>query len=193
MRALVGDCRGVREETAAALALVRSRDALRNGALAAALCGDAAQSQQLADERARLNPQDTLLNTVWLPTIRAASEVERGDPASAVATLEPARQYEAGTLFNLWPAYVRGLAHLRSRDGASAAAEFRKIVEHRGLVPVSVIYPLAHLGLARAYALSGDAARARTTYQDFFALWRDADPDTPALTRAREEYDRLKQ
>lgn len=190
--ALLGDCRRVGDETASALAVSRGRDALRNSALAFSLCGETAQAQALADERARLNPQDTLLHAVWLPVVRASVETRRGNHAEAIQILQPARQYEAGTLFSLWPAYVRGQAHLGQRDAAAAEAEFRRILDRRGLLPVSVLYPLSQLGLARAAALSGDEARARTAYQDFFALWKDADPDIPILQQARREYEKLR-
>lgn len=90
------------------------------------------------------------------------------------------------------PAYVRGLAYLRGRAGAEAMAEFQKIIAHRGVVAVSALYPLAHLGLARAAALFGDTAKSRKAYEDFFALWKDADPDIPVLQQAKQEYDKLK-
>ena len=88
-------------------------------------------------------------------------------------------------------AYLRGQAYLNQHKGADAAAEFQKILDHRGWQPASPLYPLAHLGLARAAALSGDTTKARTAYQDFFALWKDADPDIPILQEARREYEKL--
>jgi len=90
------------------------------------------------------------------------------------------------------PAYVRGLAYLRGGAGTEAMAEFQKIIDHRGVVAISALYPLAHLGLARAAALTGDTAKSRKAYEDFFALWKDADPDIPILQQAKQEYDKLK-
>jgi outer membrane protein assembly factor BamD (BamD/ComL family) len=91
-----------------------------------------------------------------------------------------------------WLTYLRGQAYLRQRSGKEAAAEFQKIIDHRGVEPASPLYPLAHLGLARAAALNGDTAQARKSYQDFLALWKDADSDLPVLQQAKEEYEKLK-
>jgi eukaryotic-like serine/threonine-protein kinase len=109
--------------------------------------------------------------------------------------LEAARPYETGTglpgAVNYWPMHVRGEAFLRVHDGAKSAAEYQKILDHRGLSPTSPLYSLAHLGLGRAYALQGDTAKARTAYQDFFVLWKDADSDVPILKQAKAEYAKL--
>jgi hypothetical protein len=91
-----------------------------------------------------------------------------------------------------WPIYIRSEAFLKTRDGVKAAAEYQKILDHRGLAPHSPLYSLARLGLGRAYALQGDTAKARAAYQDFFALWKDADPDVPVLKQAKAEYEKLK-
>ena len=90
------------------------------------------------------------------------------------------------------PVYVRGQAYLRAGRGAEAAAEFKRILDHRGVRPNNFLFSLAHLGLARACALSGDVLKSRNSYQDFLALWKDADPDIPVLQQARQEYAKLK-
>src|SRR6266536_2973869 len=196
--AVVGDCRKAREEATAALSSGRDRNALSNGALAFALCGESGQAQALAAERAKLDPADTVLNAVTLPLIRAELELQHGNPSEAVRLLQSATQFErTDRPANFvprgpWPAYVRGQAYLRQQAGAEAMAEFQRILDHRGVDPLSILYPLAHLGLARAAVLQGDAAKARKAYQDFFALWKDADPDIPVLQQAKQEYEKLK-
>src|SRR5579863_7898399 len=153
--------------------------------------GASGQAQTVIDESARRFPSDTLLNNVSLPTASAAIEIGRGDPAKAIELLRPASPYELGRFADFAPIYVRGLAYLRARNGAQAAVEFRKILDHRGVDPVSPLYALARLGLARAYALSGDPAKSRIAYQDFLALWKDADPDVPILMEAKAGYAKL--
>ncbi len=135
-------------------------------------------------------PKATLLNKVFLPLIQAHAEMYRGNAAQTIQLLETTRPYEGAALFQV--AYLRGQADLSQQKGAEAAAEFQKILDHRGWQPTSPLYPLAHLGQARAAALSGDTAKARKAYQDFFALWKDADPDIPILQEARQEYEKLK-
>jgi serine/threonine protein kinase/tetratricopeptide (TPR) repeat protein len=189
--AAFGDCRSARAEAARTLA--NSRDAGFSGSLAAlALCGDSAAALANAKRLAELYPNDTRFNGIWLPLAKAALEFQRGEPARAVELLEPTRRYEAAADFQ--PPYLRGLCYLRLGKGAEAAAEFRRILERRGQteVLVSTLYPLARLGLARAAAVSGDTASARKLYEEFFALWKDADPDLPALVEAKNEYAKLK-
>jgi serine/threonine protein kinase/tetratricopeptide (TPR) repeat protein len=200
LSAVVGDCRKAREDTTAALSIGRTRSALSNGALAFALCGESGQAQALAAERAKLDPADTLLNAVTLPLIRAELELQHGSPSEAVRLLQSATQFERMDLTSNqpassvprgpWPAYVRGQAYLRQQAGAEAMAEFQKVLDRS--VPVSILHPLAELGLARAAVLQGDAAKARKAYQDFFALWKDADTDVPILQQAKQEYEKLK-
>ena len=157
---------------------------------ALAACNQSGAAQPLIDELAKSFPLDTLLNTVWLPLIKAQLELNRGNGAAAIGLLEPARRYEVHGDF--WPQYVRGMAYLKLKNGTQAAAEFQTIISHRGWYPLSPLYPLAHVGLARAAALNGDAPSARRAYQDFLALWKDADPSIPILVSARQEYDKLK-
>ena len=196
---LVGQCQPATAETAKALATSR-RDrpffdniespSLPCGALALALCGEAGQAQSLADELSRQYPKATMINSIFLPVIRAAIEVQRRHPDQAIQLLQAASPYEAAARF--WPTYMRGQAYLRWQKGAEASAEFQKILDHRGWDPLSFFYPLADLGLARAAALAGDTAKSRKAYEDFFVLWKDADPDIPILQVARTEYERLK-
>ena len=128
-------------------------------------------------------------NAIWLPTIRATIELRRNNPAQAIDLFEGTKQYEAAAKF--WPPYVRGQAYLKLGRGAEAAPEFQKILDHRGWDPLSPLYPLAQLGLARAAVLTGDSEKARKTYQDFFALWKDADADLPILITAKKEYEKM--
>ena len=157
---------------------------------ALAACNQSGAAQPLIDELAKSFPLDTLLNTVWLPLMKAQLELNRGNGAAAIGLLEPARRYEVHGDF--WPQYVRGMAYLKLKNGTQAAAEFQTIISHRGWYPLSPLYRLAHVGLARAAALNGDAPSARRAYQDFLALWKDADPSIPILVSARQEYDKLK-
>ncbi len=190
-----GNTRQAREGEASAFAIARSKGALPSAAVALALSGDVAKAQPLIDELTRKFPKDTLINSVWLPTARAALEINRNNPAKAIELLKAATPYDLGggpNAANYLPIYVRGLAFLRARQGPEAAAQFQKILDHRGVDETSPLYALARLGLARAYALAGDTSKSRTAYQDFLALWKDADPDIPVLKEAKAEYARLK-
>jgi tetratricopeptide (TPR) repeat protein len=165
-------------------------------ALALARLGDAARAGATAEDLAKSNPANTLLNYYWLTTIRAAIELGHNDPAKAVELLQPAGAYEMGYsapfLFGtMYPAYVRGEAYLALHQGPQAAAEYQKILEHRGIVLNCLNGALAHLGLARAYVLQGDTVKAKAAYQDFLTLWKDADPDIPILIAAKAEYAKL--
>jgi eukaryotic-like serine/threonine-protein kinase len=155
-------------------------------ALALVLCGESGRAQSLAEKVQMSNPQSTLANAIWLPVIRSAIELQRGNPDQAVQLLQMTGAYEQVAMF--WPTYLRGQAHLRRKSGREAAVEFQKILDHRGWDPASPLYPMAHLGLARAAVLIGDAARSRQAYQDFLALWKDADSDLPILNEARREF-----
>jgi tetratricopeptide (TPR) repeat protein len=194
--AVLGNCRKAPEKAAqsqilarALLNNVRSNTAVM-GPIALALCGEITQAQSLANELAKENPKDTAVNAIWLPTIRAAIEIRKDNAAGAIQLLQAVGPYEAATFF--WPNYIRAQAYLRQKAGAEARAEFQKILDHRGWDPTSYLYPLAHLGLARAAALTGDVAGSRKAYQDFFALWKDADADLPILIAAKKEYQKLK-
>ncbi len=189
-----GNDREARNQADASLAISQGQDTSAESAIAFALAGEAGKAQPLIEELAKRFPQDTIMNAVWLPTARAAVEMNRGDAAKSVQLLENTTPYELGSgpkAANLLPAYVRALAFLRAQQGAQAAAEFQKILDHRGVVVGMPLYSLARLGLARAYALSGDKEKSRTAYQDFLARWKDADPDLPILLQAKAEYAKL--
>ena len=164
-------------------------------ATALALCGDANRAQKLIDELAKDFPLDTLLNNLSVPVVRAIIEIQHNNPTRAITLLEAASPYELGTWAGA-PSYLaintRAQAYLQARDGAKAAAEYQKILDHRGIDPLNPVYALARLGLGRAYALQGQTTKARTAYQDFLAFWKDADPDIPILKQAKEEYEKLR-
>ena len=186
-----------KQEAAETLHLTDERTARALVAIALAQCGDTAQAEKLTADLGRSYPDDTVLKYSVVPAVQALVLLQRREPAKAVAALEPARKYElAFPLGSNNTAYVvlylRGLAYLDAKDGAKAAGEFQKILDHNGVNPTSVFLPLAQLGLARAYVLQTDAAKAKTAYQDFFATWKDADSDIPVLIAARAEYAKLK-
>ena len=174
-----------------------SRDAQVLVALALARAGDLPHAQGVADDLNRRFPVNTVIQGVWVPTIHAQIELARGNAAKAIDLLKPTAAYELGegigslNFVCIIPAYTRAEAYLAAKDGTSAAAEFQKILDHRGLVSNCWTGALAHLGLARAAVLQGDRAKARTTYQDFLALWKDADPSIPILQQAKSEYAKL--
>ena len=193
-----GNIAQARNETASALALASTRDVRILAALALARAGDSDRAQKMADELERQNPHNTVIVGYWLPAILAAIEINRHDPAKAVELLQAANPYELGIPLPkvefggfLYPAYVRGQAYLFLHQGNEAAAEFQKFLDHRGLVANCPLGTLAHLGLARAYAMLGDTTKARTAYQDFLTLWKDADSDIPILKQAKAEYAKL--
>jgi serine/threonine protein kinase/tetratricopeptide (TPR) repeat protein len=165
------------------------RDTKTSAAVALALAGDTSRAEKIVDDVAKDFPLDSLLNNVVLPTARAIVELQRKNPTRAIALLEAAKPYGVSDFESI---YIRGAAYLQAHNGASAAAEFQKILDHRGVSPLEVAYALARLGLGRALVLEGQTAKARTTYQDFLAFWKDADPDIPVLKQAKEEYDKLK-
>ncbi len=188
--AVLGHCANGVASASQSLSIERTQISLFAVALSRALCGESGQAQMLMEELTNRYPNDTTVNWESLPVIRAALELNRDDAASAVEALRPASRYEAAAEF--WPQYLRGQAYLRLRKGTEGAAEFRKILDHRGEAMDSVLYPLAHLGLARAATLQADIAQARKSYKDFLKEWKDADTDLPQLLAARQELDKLK-
>jgi tetratricopeptide (TPR) repeat protein len=195
----LGDIGQARKETAAALALASTRGIQILAAMALARAGDSDRAQKIAGELQKQNPLNTVINGYWLPTIRAAIEINLKNPAKAIEILQVAAPYElgnpspqAGVGATMYPVYLRGQAYLLLHQGSAAAAEFQKFLDHRGVVVNCLLGALAHLGLGRAYALTGDSAKARAAYQDFLALWKDADPDVPILKQAKAEYAKLK-
>jgi len=155
-----------------------------------AVCNQPRAAQTLIDELVKRFPLDTLQNVVSIPITRSQIELTRGDGSPVIQLLESSRKYEVAGEF--WPQYLRGQAYLKQKNGAAAAKEFQAIIDHRGWYPLSPLYPLAQLGVARAAANEGDAAKARRAYQDFFKLWKDADSSIPILVAARQEYEKLK-
>ncbi len=184
----------------AAVRLVPNRYVRAMAALALARAGNTAGAEKVTAELDRTFPVDTLIQRYWLPTIRAAVALQRKDPNRAVELLQASSPIELGQPTNLavllCPVYLRGEAYLMLQDGDAAAAEFQKFIDHYGLVVNFQWGALARLGLARAYALDAakdPAARdkARTAYQNFLTLWKDADPDVPILIQAKAEYAKL--
>ncbi|MEQ1473866.1 MAG: hypothetical protein ABLQ96_08590, partial [Candidatus Acidiferrum sp.] len=165
-----------------------------SAALAFALIEDSAQSQKLITQLEKDYPADTTVKYSVIPAVQALNLLKRNKAAEAVTALEAGRKYQLGhpaSYGTYWVIYTRGLAYLQLRDGNKSAAEFQKVLDHRGLNAMNVLIPLSQLGLGRAYAQQGDTAKARGAYQDFFALWKDADPDVPVLLAAKAEYAKL--
>jgi len=160
-------------------------------AQALALAGDVTGAEKLADESNKQLPLDTGVQLYWLPMVRANVALDLHNPGKAIELLRIVSPYELGFFGYLNPIYTRGQAYLMLRNGRAAAAEFQKIIDHRGVVWAFPLGALAHLGLARAYALQGDTAGSRAAYQDFLTLWKDADPDIPILRQAKAEYAKL--
>jgi eukaryotic-like serine/threonine-protein kinase len=140
---------------------------------------------------ALLHPRASAGTDVLVPLVRVLRDVDNGDRSAVQRLPPPSPDFRPGETFSFSPVYIRGLVHLHAGDGVQAAAEFQRILDHRSLAPTSPLYPLAYVQQARAYALNGDQAKARKAYQDFFALWKDADPDIPILREAKTEYARL--
>jgi DNA-binding winged helix-turn-helix (wHTH) protein/tetratricopeptide (TPR) repeat protein len=191
--ALVGNLALAKQQAADAQALSKGRDVAAMSAIALALAGDSAAATRLGDDLGARFPDDTVVRYNSVPAIRAATALRGGDPRKAVDELAVAMPYEMGqtaqqVTFVLYPVYLRGEAYLATRQGAAAAAEFRKILDHPGLVQNAPIGALAQLGLARAYVLSGEGSKVGTAYQAFFNLWKDADREVPILKAAKTEY-----
>jgi tRNA A-37 threonylcarbamoyl transferase component Bud32 len=192
-----GNSAEAQHDAEAALALSSGRYEQAVAAAVFARSGDAARAQKMAASLAKTYPSDTLLNSYWLASVDAAISITQKNPAKAVDALGAAQPYELGAtqpfgiLGLLYPIYLRGEAYLQLHQGQQAAAEFQKIIDHRGVVINEPIGALAHLGLARAEVLAGNTGAARTAYQDFLGLWHDADPDIPILKQARSEYAKL--
>ena len=161
-------------------------------ALVYARASDARRAQVLAEGLTTRFPLDTLVNSLWKPTIDAAVELDRGNAKRALQLLEATFPYEQSSAMNSFSIYLRGQAFLKVGDGLQAAAEFQKVLNNRGIVDNTIVGPLAQLGLARAYAVSGSKANARAAYNEFFTLWKDADPEVPVLRQARAEYAKLR-
>jgi tetratricopeptide (TPR) repeat protein len=193
---LAGDAAAARAQARAAQELTTGWDVRALAAVAFARIGDVDEATKLADSLKGDLPASTLVQNYWLPAIRGDIELARGNATSAIELLRRASAYDLADAAllaapPLYPVYIRGLAYLHAHDAAASAAEFQKILGHRGIVVNSVVGALAHLGLARAYALTSETSKARSAYQDFFTLWKDAEADLPILQEARAEFARL--
>jgi eukaryotic-like serine/threonine-protein kinase len=196
--ALFGDADRARQQVTLAKGRSTGRDIDYGVALALAYAGDDGRAQALADDLDKKFPEDTIVQLNYLPTLRARLALSHARPPQALDSLAAAAPYELGlpslSLYNwpnLYPVYVRGETYLAEHQGPQAAAEFQKILDHRGIVLNEPIGALAHLGLARAVALQGDTAKAKAAYQHFLTLWKNADPDVPILIAAKAEYAKL--
>jgi eukaryotic-like serine/threonine-protein kinase len=193
-----GDGSRSRSQTTSALARSSTTNVRILAALALARAGDSDRAQKMTDDLQKESPLNTMINGYWVPTIRAAVELNRNSPSKAIQVLEAVAPYELGNPVPapefggmLYPVYLRGQAYLMLRQGGAAAAEFQKYVEHRSVVNSCPLGALARLGLARAYVLQGNIAKAKTAYQDFLTLWNDADRDIPIFIAAKSEYANL--
>jgi tetratricopeptide (TPR) repeat protein len=167
-------------------------------AFALALAGDLAGSETLTNELEKQSPEDTFVRFTYVPVLRALAALHHGKTSQAIEFLQPATPYDLavpgswfGFFGNLYPVYVRGQAYLAAQQGAQAAAEFQKILDNRGIVFADPVGAVARLQLGRAWAIAGDHTKAKAAYQDFLALWKDADPGIPILQQAKAEYARL--
>jgi tetratricopeptide (TPR) repeat protein len=177
--AVLGNCQASKTSAAQGLAFGRGRLPLARAALALALCGATPQTTALARELTKRFPEDTLSQEIWLPALRAALALQQNKAAQAIEQLQATSRYEAAAEF--WPQYLRAQAYLQLKQNAEAAAEFQKILDHRGYAPLSPLYPLAQLGLARA-------TQSRKSYEDFLTTWKNADEDLPVLSEAKRSY-----
>ena len=193
LEAEIGNPGRARKVAGEALQLALERAGRANVALALARTGELSQAQKLVEELNREFPLDTMTQYSLLPTIRAAIELQKKNPAKAIELLQAVAPYELGNsdLATLYPAYVRGQAYLDSGKPVEAVTEFQKILDHPGMVRIAVIGALAHLQLGRAQTMMGDKAAARKAYQDFLSLWKEADPDIPIYKQAEAEYSKL--
>lgn len=184
-----------RLKTARALELSKDRDVRAFSAETLAFAGDVGKSASLLGDVTRSDPDYQFVLKILSPMVDAEQYLQKNQPNEALAALERVRAYELGggpRSAGLLPNHLRGVAYLKLNDGIRAAAEFQRILDHKGVGAWDLVHPLAHLNLARAYVLQSDNAKARTAYQDFFAVWKDADPDIPVLKTAKAEYEKLK-
>jgi serine/threonine protein kinase/predicted Zn-dependent protease len=197
--ALFGNAVEARRDANLAMKLSAGRDVQYGAALALSYAGEDTRTKTLIDSLSKRFPDDTLVHFNYLPTLRAKSVLNRGNASEALESLRATKPYELGmttsTSFGwtaMYPAYVYGEAYLAAHRASEAAAEFQKILDHSGIVVNEPIGALAHLQVGRAYAMQGDTAKAKAAYQDFLALWKDADTDIPILKDAKREYAKLR-
>jgi hypothetical protein len=198
--AFYGNATAARRAAADALALGMGRDVDYAAAFALAVSGDVSRSRALADDLARAFPEDTSVQFMYLPTLRALFALNASQPATAIQELQAASRFDlavGGLGFNaffgaLYPVYVRGEAYLAAHQPGDAAAEFQKILDHRSIVLADPVGAVTRVQLGRSFVLSGDNVKAKAAYQDFLGLWKDADPDIPVLRQAQAEYANLR-
>jgi eukaryotic-like serine/threonine-protein kinase len=191
-QAILSKCQQAKDNVTAALALSRGGLGLASAATVYAACNDASRAQSMIDEARAAEPQNTFLTSIVAPMLKAQIEKSRGNTAEAIQLLESIRIYDGGEVTGLANTFSRGHLYLQQKRGHEASAEFRKVIEMRGIDSFSPFHTLAHVGVARAAVVNGDTGAARKAYQDFFALWKDADQDLPVLVQARKEYEQLK-
>jgi serine/threonine protein kinase/tetratricopeptide (TPR) repeat protein len=192
----LGNVTAARQGVARALALAPGRDVRVIASLVLARSGETSQSRTILETLQKSEPTNTYLKVYWFPVIEGSIAMAQQAPDRAIVALEPALPYELGgpppeNSGTIYPAYIRGLAYLAQKNGPAAAAEFQKFPDHSGIVQNFLLGSLAHLQLARAYAISGDVAKTKAAYKDFLTLWKDADPDIPILKEAKAEYAKL--
>ncbi len=187
----VGNLNVARKDAEAALALAPGQPVRSRAAIVFARAGDPIQAQELADVLDKQHPVDTMVQSYYLPSVRAAIWLDRHNPHKAIEILKQAEPYELGDTPAMYPVYVRGIAYLQAGQAEEAAVEFQKILDHPGILLNHLPGALAHLQIGRAYAMAGDTAKAKAAYQDFFTLWKDADLDIPILKEAKAEYAKL--
>ena len=157
------------------------------------MCGRIDQAELLAEEwKKTIRPRDTVDNKIGFPIAQALIQLQRKQFDKAIQILQPVLQYERAVAAGFNAMFLRGQAYLGLGDGKAASAEFQRILDHRGLAPLDIRYPLAYLYLGRSARLEGDLAKSRKAYRDFLDLWEDADPDIPILKKAKAEYETLK-
>jgi eukaryotic-like serine/threonine-protein kinase len=192
----IGDMNAAKQSVARALALAPGRDVRVLSAMVLARAGESAQAKAMLDALKKSESTNMYLKDYWFPMIEASMAMAQRAPDRAIIALEPALPYELGSPVpensgTLQPAYLRGLAYLAQKNGMAAAAEFQKLIDRAGIVQNFLLGSLAHMQIGRAYAISGDTVKAKAAYQDFFTLWKNADPDVPILQQARAEYSKL--
>lgn len=192
-QALFGKCEEAKPGVKSALALSRGKALLLGSAVVAADCGDLPLAQSILDEAVKKFPQDTVTVSIVGPVVRASMERSKGNPTEALEVLETVKGYDFGFIVGILNNYERGYVYLDLKKGQEASSEFQTIIDRRGIDPFNSARALSYLGIARAAALAGDMPRSRKAYQDFLALWKDADQDLPVLVEAKKEYELVKQ
>jgi eukaryotic-like serine/threonine-protein kinase len=187
----IGDARRAIRQSASSLSLVDTRDLRMQATVVLASAGESKEAAKMASELARDSPVDTLLINYWVPVTRATIEPTRNDPPKAIEYLRSATPFELSMNAPMVPIYLRGKALLRMNQGTEAVVQFQRFLDHRGQAGNHPFAAVAHLQVARGYAMQGDTAKAKAAYQDFLTLWKDADADIPILIAAKAEYAKL--